>query len=84
MKRGPNWNQNLMFTSTAWLAGMLIFITIIMHLGIIANPGYFSHAEWRRLDHFQSHGFFNLATVYGRVYAENEFGTPISTHPSAV
>ena len=62
---------------TTGLAALLFTVTLIAHLGIIANPGFFSHDEWQKFDHVQDHGYANFAQAYGRVYAGNEFGVPV-------
>lgn len=62
---------------TTGLAALLFAITLIAHLGIIANPGFFSHDEWQKFDHVQAHGYASFAQAYGRVYAGNEFGAPV-------
>jgi hypothetical protein len=59
------------------VALLLVAITLISHIGIIANPGFFSHDEWQKFDHVEQHGYRNFALAYGRVHSGPEFGHPV-------
>ncbi|WP_207537129.1 hypothetical protein [Sabulicella rubraurantiaca] len=50
---------------------------VVLHLGIVLNPGYFSHDEWEKWDHVSKSGFRDFMLAYGRVQSGPEFGYPV-------
>lgn len=64
-------------TKRGQLVLLLVAITIISHLGIVANPGFYSHDEWDKFDHVHARGLLDFIGAYGRVIAGAEFGFPV-------
>lgn len=57
---------------------LLLFIFAVVTLPLIAaNPGYFSHDEFQKLDHIQRHGFADYVSRYVRITSGETFGTPV-------
>jgi len=55
----------------------VLVVTIIMHIGILANPGFYSHDEWDKFDHVSERGLMDFIKFYGRVIPGPEFGFPV-------
>lgn len=55
----------------------LATIAVLSNLLVIANPGFFSHDEWQRLDEIEAYGLVDYLTRYGAVYAGPDFGFPV-------
>ena len=55
---------------------LLAFTTIALCL-VLANPGYFSHDEFQKLDHIRRHGFADYFFSYVRITQGDSFGTPV-------
>lgn len=61
-----------------WLTMLcLLALTVVTHVLIVANPGFFSHDEWQRADTVQAEGFASYAREYGAVKAGPDFGFPV-------
>ncbi|MFY9459709.1 MAG: hypothetical protein WAP57_08140 [Aquabacterium commune] len=56
---------------------ILVLIGVLGLITLIANPGYFSHDEWQKFDHYINHGFKSYALAYGQISAGSGFGTPV-------
>ncbi len=55
----------------------LLAITFVAHLLVLANPGFFSHDEWQRIDHIEATGLWDYVRQYGAVKAGPDFGFPV-------
>ncbi|MFN9966095.1 MAG: UbiA family prenyltransferase, partial [Lysobacteraceae bacterium] len=44
---------------------------------VLANPGFFNHDEWQRLDEIERYGFRDYASRYGALQAGPDFGFPV-------
>lgn len=64
-------------TKRGQLVLFIVAITIISHLGIVANPGFYSHDEWDKFDHVHARGLLDFIEAYGRVIPGTEFGFPV-------
>lgn len=56
---------------------LLVLIGVLGQIFLIANPGYYSHDEWQRFDHYINNGFISYVIQHSQIYAGNSFGTPI-------
>lgn len=56
---------------------ILVLIGVLGLITLIANPGYFSHDEWQKFDHYISHGFKSYVLAYGQISVGSGFGTPV-------
>ncbi|MBH1986263.1 MAG: hypothetical protein I8H76_02935 [Burkholderiales bacterium] len=56
---------------------ILVLIGVLGLITLIANPGYFSHDEWQKFDHYINHGFKSYALAYGQISVGSGFGTPV-------
>lgn len=54
-----------------------VLAVVVLHLGIVANPGFFSHDEWQKYDHVHTLGIVDYIYAYGRVTSGSEFGYPV-------
>lgn len=70
IERSAGWGQ---------LAPYLIILAAAVGatLPILANPGYFSHDEFQKLDHVTQHGLIDYVRSYVRVTAGDHFGVPV-------
>jgi hypothetical protein len=57
----------------ALLAGLALFGNLL----IIANPGFYSHDEWQKVDSLDSYNFSAYVLDYGRLRAGPQFGFPV-------
>ncbi len=57
--------------------GLIAVAAIVVNLITLANPGFFNHDEWQRLDHIHAHGFWSYVQQYGAVHAGPNFGFPV-------
>ena len=55
----------------------LVLVALLAHVGILANPGYFSHDEWERLDFIRTHGLGRFLAVFAVPHAGPDFGHPM-------
>lgn len=55
----------------------LIAFTLLAHLPILANPGFYSHDEWERLDVVRAQGLLGAVRSYVQLQAGAEFGHPV-------
>jgi hypothetical protein len=55
----------------------LVAFTLVFHLGILANPGFYSHDEWEKFDQLRQHGFWGAARGYLHLQPGAEFGYPV-------
>jgi hypothetical protein len=55
----------------------LILTGLVGLLILIANPGYFSHDEWQKVDDLIRHGFAGYVQLYGHIEPGTGFGTPV-------
>lgn len=62
--------------NTAWLLAPLV-AALLLHPLVLANPGFFSHDEWERLDHIRRAGLWDFLRVFGILHAGPEFGHPV-------
>ncbi len=70
VERGQTWH--------VWRTLGLIFVVAIgANLVTLANPGFFNHDEWQRLDHIRTHGLWAFLQQYGTVHAGPNFGFPV-------
>jgi len=60
----------------AWLLAPLL-AALLLHPLVLANPGFFSHDEWERLDHIRRHGLWDFLRAYSIPHAGPEFGHPV-------
>jgi hypothetical protein len=65
-----------------WMAGPLpwlavLVFTLLFHLGILANPGFYSHDEWEKFDQLRALGLWDAVRPYLRLQAGAEFGHPV-------
>ena len=58
-------------------AFLIALLSVSLHLGIIANPGYFSHDEWDRVDYLERFGLRGYMALFVPVQAGPEFGHPV-------
>jgi hypothetical protein len=56
---------------------VLILCTIALHIGIISNPGFFSHDEWGRLDFIRNYGLLDYLQRVAIPQPGPEFGYPV-------
>lgn len=56
---------------------LLSLLSVVAHLGIIANPGFFSHDEWERADFIDHSGFWAYLELYAPLQSGPEFGYPV-------
>ncbi|MDO9148514.1 MAG: hypothetical protein Q7U52_12810 [Hydrogenophaga sp.] len=68
---------NLSTGSNAFIFFILLAFTVIALFLVLANPGYFSHDEFQKLDHIQRHGFADYVFRYVRIAQGDAFGTPV-------
>ncbi|MCZ8319169.1 MAG: hypothetical protein O9303_10185 [Silanimonas sp.] len=62
----------------AWRDMMLLLgVVLVAHLLVLANPGFFNHDEWQRLDEIERYGFRDYASRYGALQAGPDFGFPV-------
>jgi hypothetical protein len=54
-----------------------VAFTLVFHLGILANPGFYSHDEWEKFDQLRQHGLWGAARGYLRLQPGAEFGYPV-------
>lgn len=50
---------------------------MLLHPLVLANPGFFSHDEWERLDHIRARGLWDFLRAYSIPHAGPEFGHPV-------
>jgi hypothetical protein len=58
----------------------ILILTLIGTLGLltlIANPGYYSHDEWQRFDHYMNHGFKSYIFEHSQIHVGSSFGAPV-------
>jgi hypothetical protein len=58
----------------------VVLIIVVGFLGmmlLIANPGYFSHDEWQKYDHYAINGFYDYVKSYVQFRTGNTFGYPV-------
>jgi len=60
----------------AWLL-VPLGAALLLHPLVLANPGFFSHDEWERLDHIRRHGLWDFLRAYSIPHAGPEFGHPV-------
>ncbi len=60
----------------AWLL-LPLLAALLLHPLVLANPGFFSHDEWERLDHIRGRGLWDFFRAYGLPHAGPEFGHPV-------
>ncbi|MDB5377928.1 MAG: hypothetical protein JWR00_2374 [Rubritepida sp.] len=60
----------------AWLLAPLA-AALLLHPLVLANPGFFSHDEWERLDHIRRAGLWDFLGAYSIPHAGPEFGHPV-------
>ena len=63
--------------SNSLLFLLLLAFTSIVLCFVLANPGYFSHDEFQKLDEIQRYGFADYISRYGRIMPGDAFGTPV-------
>ena len=56
--------------------GIFVF-GIISCLVLLANPGYYSHDEWQKLDHIIQHGYLHYFQSVAEIKAGLHFGQPV-------
>ena len=56
---------------------LLVGFTLLFHLGILANPGFYSHDEWEKFDQLRASGFWGAARGYLLPHAGTDFGHPV-------
>ena len=55
----------------------LLAVTLLASYLIAANPGFYNHDEWQRLDAINAHGLWNYIKDYGQLRAGPTFGFPV-------
>lgn len=58
-------------------ASLLVILTIFFHIGIILNPGFYSHDEWDKFDYVQRLGLWPYIWQLMRIFPGPEFGYPV-------
>ncbi len=67
-------NAQLAKLADAWV---ILGVSVMGHIGIIANPGFFSHDEWDRVDFINEYGFWGYMARFMPVQVGPEFGHPV-------
>ena len=77
----PKWSEMVLLglKLPPVLANTITYVlaVVVLHLGIVANPGFFSHDEWQKYDHVHALGITDYIRAYGRVTSGPEFGYPV-------
>ncbi len=55
----------------------LVALTLLTHVVVLMNPGYYGNDEWQKLDHISLHGFWSYVQAYGTIRPGPEFGYPL-------
>lgn len=58
-------------------AALLAMFAILGNALVLANPGFYSHDEWQKVDAIHTYGFIAYVRAYGRFIAGPEFGFPV-------
>jgi len=56
---------------------LLLVVTLVSHILVISNMGFYSHDEWERYDHVLKYGFIDFFNSYMKVVPGQEFGMPV-------
>lgn len=57
--------------------GVLMAVAILGHVLVLANPGFFNHDEWQRLDEIERFGFWDYIARYSALHPGPDFGFPV-------
>lgn len=71
-------NRARLWSLHGWRAvPFLALLTFVVHLGVITNPGFFSHDELQRADELRAHGLGAYLNTHLRVQSGPHMGHPI-------
>jgi len=55
----------------------IFMVSVVSHVGVLGNPGYFSHDEWDRVHSLNVLGFWGYMASAAQIQAGPEFGYPV-------